>query len=197
MKNNVDLSWERFLNPETLRTNLIAASIFITAFEMLKDSIIGHIRDFFTHGFSENGWIISADYKNKVLSLNKSPLYASLEWLKSMNAIDDKDIEEFNEIKDCRNEIVHEMASFISEGTKIDPLPLFPRMTRLLDKVEKWWIVNVEIPTSPDPIEHEIDEDGIIPGPIMTLRLLIDIALGTEEESKFYYNELIKHKNSQ
>ena len=196
MDDDIKLSWERFLNPEILRTNLIIASLFITAFEMLKDSIIERIREFFTDGFNENGWIVNENYKTKVLSLNKSPLYASLEWLKSMNVIDDADVVEFNKIKDCRNEIAHEIANFISKGPKIDPLPLFSKMTDLLHKIEKWWILNVEIPTNPDFDGQDIDEDGIVPGKIMILRLLADIALGSEEESKFYYKEFIKHQKS-
>jgi len=53
-------------------------------------------------------------------------------------------------------------------------------------------ILNVEIAINPDFIGKEIDENDIIPGKIMTLRLLSDIALGSEEESRFYYNEFIK-----
>ncbi|GAI47696.1 unnamed protein product, partial [marine sediment metagenome] len=63
-----------------------------------------------------------------------------------------------------------------------------------LHKIEKWWILNVEIPTNPDLDGMEIDKEGIVPGQIMTLRLLLDIALGTEKESKFYYNEFIKRE---
>ncbi len=196
MENDVSLSWERFLNPEILRTNLIVVSLFITAFEMLKDSIIERIREFFTDGFNENGLIVSENYKTKVLSLNRSPLYASLEWLKGMNVIDDEDIEEFNKIKNCRNEIAHEIADFISKSPKIDPLPLFSNMIELLHKIEKWWILNVEIPTNPDFDGQEIDEEQIVPGQIMTIRLLADIALGSEEESKFYYREFIKRQKS-
>ena len=196
MDNDIKLSWERFLNPEILRANLVVASLFITAFEMLKDSIIGRIRDFFIDGFNENGWIVNENYKTKVLSLNKSPLYACLEWLKSMNVIDENDVVEFGKIKDCRNEIAHEITNFISKGPKIDPLPLFPNMIDLLYKIEKWWILNVEIPTNPDFDGQEIDEDGIVPGQIMTIRLLADIALGSEEESKFYYKEFIKRQKS-
>lgn len=196
MEDDVSLSWERFLNPEILRTNLIVASLFITAFEMLKDSIIGRIRDFFTNGFDENGWIVNDDYKSKVLSLNKSPLYASLEWLKGMDVIDNDDIEEFDRIRNCRNEIAHEIANFISKGPNIDPLPLFPKMTDLLHKIEKWWILNFEIPINPDIDVQDIEEDGVVPGKIMTLRLLADIALGSEEESKVYYKELTKRRRS-
>ena len=196
MDKNVELSWEKFLNPEVLRTNLIVASLYIAAFEMLKDSIIGRLRDFFKDGFNENGWIINDRYESEVLSLNKSPLYASLEWLKNMDAINEVDVENFNEIKNCRNELAHEIANFISKGPNIDPLPLFSKITDLLYKIEKWWILNVEIPTNPDFDGKDIDEEGIEPGQIMTLRLLTDIALGAEKESKFYYNEFMKQKNS-
>lgn len=194
MDDDIKVRWERFLNPEILRTNVIVASLFITAFEMLKDSIIGRVRDFFTNGFNENGWIIDDEYQTEVLRKNKSPLYASLAWLKDMNAIDDNDIEKFNKIKNCRNELAHEIVNFISTGSKIDPLPLFGEMIDLLHKIEKWWILNVEIPTNSDFDGREIDEEDIIPGRIITLRLLLDIALGTENESKRYYNEFIKRE---
>jgi hypothetical protein len=109
-----------------------------------------------------------------------------------MNAINDKDIEDFEKIKKCRNEIAHNFVNYLSTGTAVDPLPLFPSLISLQSKMEKWWILNVEIPTNPDFDGTDIDEDSIIPGPIMTLRLLIDIALGAEEESKYYFTEFIK-----
>lgn len=80
MNEKVKASWERALHPETLKTNIITASIFSMAFEMLKSSIIKKIEGFFTNGFDENGIIVSPEYKEKVISLNRSPLYASLKW---------------------------------------------------------------------------------------------------------------------
>jgi hypothetical protein len=61
-----------------------------------------------------------------------------------------------------------------------------------LDKIEKWWTLNIEIAINPDFNGKEINEDDIVPGKIMILRLLLDIAFGSEEESKLYYNEFIK-----
>lgn len=194
MDDDVRISWENFLNPEILRTKLIVASLFITAFEILKGCIIGHIRDFFTNGFNENGLIVNEKYKIEVLNRNKSQLYASLAWLKDMNVINSDDIEKFDKIKQCRNELAHEMTKFITKRPKNDPLPLFSEIIDLLHKIEKWWILNVEIPTDPDLNDREINEEGIITESMITLRLLFDIALGSEEESKFYYNEFIKRK---
>ena len=110
-----------------------------------------------------------------------------------MHIINDNDLAEFENIKKCRNELAHEFSAFIFTGPKIDPLPLFPKILALLSKIETWWIVNVEIPTNPDFAGENIDENNIIPGPIMTLRLLTDIALGPDKESKYYY-EFIKKK---
>ena len=49
-------SWETFLNPETLRPNLIAASVYIAAFELLKATIVDRIKEFFTNGFDDE-WV--------------------------------------------------------------------------------------------------------------------------------------------
>ena len=63
MDEKIRQSWERFLNPESLRANVVAGSLFIAAFEMLKSSIIDRIRDFFSTGFNQSGPIIDEKYK--------------------------------------------------------------------------------------------------------------------------------------
>ncbi|MFZ5453916.1 MAG: hypothetical protein ACOZF2_18845 [Thermodesulfobacteriota bacterium] len=192
MEDDIRISWERFLNPDVLRTNLIVASLYITAFEMLKESIIERPKEYFSVGYDKNGLIVDEKYNIKVLSLNKSPLYASLSWLKDMDAIDSNDIDIFDKIIKCRNDITHEIVNYISKGVKTDPLPLFNSTIDLLHKIEKWWILNIEIAINPELNEKEVKEDEIVPGKIMILRLLLDIALGSEKESRLYYNEFIK-----
>jgi len=61
-----------------------------------------------------------------------------------------------------------------------------------LNKIEKWWIVNVEIPINSDIHEKEIDENGIIPGPVISLQIMLKVALGSEEESRRYLSESMK-----
>lgn len=46
MNDRIRENWERFLNPEYLRGNLILVSLYIAAFEILKKSIIVRIKDF-------------------------------------------------------------------------------------------------------------------------------------------------------
>jgi hypothetical protein len=168
------------------------ASIYICAFEILKESIIGRIKGFFTFGFDENGPIVDEKYNKEVLSRNSSPVYASLSWLEEVKAIDNEDVEVFEKIKKRRNDIAHELMHFLPKGMSVDTIELLGEMVNLLYKVEVWWIVNVEIATDPDLVGKEFDENGIMPGPVITFRLLIDIALGTGKESDYYFKEFRK-----
>jgi hypothetical protein len=191
MDEKVKASWERALHPETLKTNIITASIFSMAFEMLKSSIIEKIEGFFTNGFDENGMIVSPEYKEKVLSLNRSPLYASLKWLQDMNAIDDKDLERFEHIKKCRNTLAHEMLTFASSGVDFDVAEAFDEMIGLLRKIEIWWFENLEMAIDPEAYPEDLDLEQVIPGPVWSLQMLIDVALGPEKEARKYYDHFV------
>lgn len=195
MDEKIKASWERVLHPETLKTNIITASIFSMAFEMLKDSIIEKIEGFFTDGFNENGMIISPEYKEKVLTLNRSPLYASLKWLQSMNAIDDKDIERFEHIKRCRNTLAHEMLTFASSGVEFDVIEVLEEMIGILRKIEIWWFENLEMAIDPEAYSEDLDLEQVILGPVWSLQMLIDVALGTEDEARKYYDHFVANSD--
>src|SRR5260370_41640079 len=87
--------WLEFLTPEVLRNRLISASIYLAAFELLKDSIIDHPRYFFASEYDENGALAGPEYHKQVLSRNSSPLYASLSCLREFGVLDDNDIAVF------------------------------------------------------------------------------------------------------
>ena len=193
MDHNVRRSWEEFLNPEVTRPRLIAASIYIAGFEVLKEAIVDHIRDFFGMGFDESGDTVDPRYHSDVLARNKSPVYASLGWLKEMNVINDADICVFDCVKACRNTLAHKLFSTLaSEGLPPDFEQRFTEMVELLHKVEVWWIVNYEIPINPDYDGRHIDKEEIVPSRLAGIQLLRDIALGDEKRSRFYYEEFRK-----
>jgi len=193
MKEDTLISIEKMLNPEVVRSNLITVSIYITAFEVLKGCILDRPKEMFSSGFNKEGLIIDEEkYRNEVLALNRSPIYASLHWFKILGIINDSDIEKFTEIKNARNKLVHELPNFIYEPRCENPIIHFKALIDLVDKIEKWWIYNIEIPTNPDFDGQKIDLEQIIPGPSMALHLLVEIALGNEKDSSKYYDEIKK-----
>ena len=88
--------------------------------------------------------------------------------------------------------LAHKMTEFVTTGGKIDCASRFEDMVELLRKIEVWWIKNVDLATDPDWVGQEVDENAIMPGSLLTLQLMTKIALGSEEESKFYFEEFMK-----
>ena len=191
MVNSVEESWKKFLNPDILKTNLIISSLFIAVFEISKETIISRIREFYSTGFDKTEPIIDSKYQTEVLSKNKSRLYASLLWLKKNEVINEQDLTNFEKIKTHRNELAHEMISYISNKNYTIEIELFSTLVNLIDKIEKWWIINVEMAIDSEPNNHEITENEIIPGISMSIKLLIDIALGLEKEPRYFYDHLV------
>lgn len=178
---NYEESWEKFLDPEVVRPSLFMATMFITTFEILKNSIVDRIRDFYSIGWSEDGPIISKDYYTKVLTRNKSPIYASLGWLQESEAIDDEDLKIFETLKKTRNVLAHQLFEAVTGQVKSDHTEQFPVLFELLRKIEVWWVVNVEISTNPDYDDVEINEKEIIPGAVLSLQMLFEVASGNTE----------------
>ena len=178
--------WEELLTPEVARGKLISASIFITAFEVLRQSIIGHPRSFFAESYCKNGPLVGKEYETEVLSRNKSPTYASLDWLKNYGAISDSDLQCFERIKATRNDLAHELHLVVLEGKNFKHIERFGELVALLRKIEVWWVVNVEIPANPDFDGQEIDEEGIVPGPVLMLQMMLEVVSGNEQLLNHY-----------
>lgn len=173
---------------------MIATSLFIAAFEMLKNRVIVMPKTFFSNGFDQNGWIVDEQYKRDVLSKSKSPLYASLLWLQEMGAIDDSDIESFDGIRKHRNEVTHELLDFVSNARRNLDIEKFRDLIALLGKIEQWWSVHIEMAIGSDMASDAVDSSKIIPGSILSLQLMLDIALGKEPEEGYYYNEFMNRR---
>jgi hypothetical protein len=173
--------WERFLDPDVVRPSLFLATMFITTFEILKDSLVNDIRDFYTNGFDEHGPTVDSDYQSRVLSKNKNPLNASLQWLRENDVIDDEDLATFEKLRATRNLLAHQLFDVVTGQVESAHEAQFDSLVALLRKIGVWWVVNVEIPTNPDFDGQEIHEEGIVPGSVLSLQMLIQVASGNTE----------------
>ncbi len=186
-KKDAFFGWAKFLNPESLKGNLIAASLFLAAYETLKSSIIEQIRRFFKNGFDQNGLIVDADYQTKVLSLDKSALRASLLWLKEHGVIREDDLKLIDEIREHRNELAHDLSKFITDANAGINVRLLGCIYELVTKIDRWWVLEVELPTDPDFDDQEVDAEGIHSGNMLFLQMMIHVATG--EDSSAYWDE--------
>jgi hypothetical protein len=172
--------WAKFLNPDVLRGNLITASIFLATYEILRSSVIDRIRDFFTHGFDENGWIVSEEYQTEVLALDKSPLRASLLWLKGMSVLNDSEIEYVDLVREHRNTVAHDLLKFLGTADADINVKLLSGLYELVTKIDRWWIREVEMTIDPDHDGSEVADEDIVSGNMLSIQLMIQIATGED-----------------
>ncbi len=187
-KDNID-AWLKFIDPENLKDNLIFSSLYIASFEAFRDYVVEEVKFFFNHGFDNGKFTFSEEYNTKVKALDKkSILKATLLWLKELEAISDKDIETFEELRQYRNKLSHELMHLLFEGLPEELPQKFTQLIALRVKIEKWWIMNMEIDTN-----SEVKEEDIITSSQILNTLILDMLSGNEKRASYYQNEVKKH----
>jgi len=179
--------WEEFLSPEAVRAKLVTAGLFIVTYEMLEKSIVGRLSSFYTFGFNEKGDLRSPEYEDGVLALDpkgkRDVLRSSLVWLEQRGVMSSDDVALFIKVKDARNEIAHELDSIIGGVKELKIDDQLVSAIGLLRQIEVWWTINVEIATDPDWSDKEIDEKDVTPGTLLLMQILLDVALGDDDEA--------------
>lgn len=175
--------WKNILDTEVLRENINLIAMYIMVYELLEDTIISRPKDFYTIlEFEEEA---KKKYEEHVLSLydkkvfpkinsKNRALIASLIWFKNSGAIDINDIDIFSASRTLRNEITHEMLTTITIGAE-KLVNQFCMMYGLFSKIEKWWILEIEVPIAGDCKPEEVDQDSVMSGNMILLDIIIDI----------------------
>jgi len=195
MSNDAKESWLKFLNPDSLKLNLIRASLYLTCWEMLKESVVDQPRGFFCMGLMEGEETISPEYAAEVLALAKDPLIASALWFRKMEAISDDDIALLRKLRSHRNEVAHRLPEFLASVKAEVKLEFFKEIFFLVQKIDKWWIQEIEIPINPEYDDRQLtqeDLDGVKSMRMVFMALLIEMANGQEDSIRRYYEEIKK-----
>lgn len=184
--------WADFLNPDVARTRLLRTGLFLVAHKMLLSSVKDCVHHFFSNTWTAvDGWKLSLEYREKVLSLDpkgrNDPFRASIAWLRQIEAINDHDETTIRNLTEERNRLAHELRYVLGGTIKHDFEGLFPKLVSLIIKIDRWWILNVEIETDPNLIGKEFTEHQVIPGSLMLLQDLNQIVLGQDHEAWAFY----------
>ena len=170
---------ENFLNPEILNKNLIIASLYIAVFDNFKHRIISSVRDFYISGFKDGQYLYDG-YKdevlNKIKTKNNRTIKASILWLKESGAITNADKTKFEELTNMRNNLAHEMSQMLFDGFPDNIYQLYVDMIELFEKIEKWWVIEVEMAIDPPNIPYEdMDWKNITSLNILFLKTMSEI----------------------
>lgn len=169
-KQHLFLSYEKLLNPEKLKKNLILASLYLTSYEMMRSSIMEHVRGLFILGSKE---MEKGRYKREVLQLYpKDSFHATCLWVLNNHGLNAEDIQEIKLLRDKRNQVAHELPQIISDRKSSIDLTWLYRIRDIITKFDRWWIRYFEI--------YDLDQDTIPDEEISSGNMiLMDIILCT------------------
>lgn len=170
----------KFLNPESLKSNLIIASLYLASYELLKASAIDNIAGFFSTDYIDGQLTPNQQYRDEIKKRNKDLLKSSLAWLVDMEAITTDEAEEIQIIRRHRNEIAHELPKLLIESESNLNLDYFVRIRELLGKIDLWWVRNFEIPVNAEFDGMEIADRDIFPGRVVMLDHIISVVIADE-----------------
>lgn len=184
--------WKNILDEDILKININFAAVFVMNYECLKEFVIEQVRSFYSEHFYMDGDSIvceeSDTYKKQVRNLDKNLENASLKWFMDAEAITQEDYDIYQNIRKRRNDITHELLKNLNVGFGEEDAQLFADMLRIYNKLDKWWINEIEIPTSADDIPEDYDRDGVCGGQALMLSIINEIVFGNERDK---YKELL------
>lgn len=107
--------------------------------------------------------------------------------------ITQEDYDNYQKIRKRRNDITHEWLKNLNNGFTEEDVKLFGKLLELYGKIDKWWINEIEIPTSADEIPQDYNRNEVCGGQAIILSIINDIVLGNGgEKYKDMLNELLK-----
>lgn len=172
---------EAKLRPETIATNVITASLYLTAYELLKSAIIDDTKSFFQNNFVNGDWVTSPEYETKVKAMEDDVFKASCMFLQSMSVLTSADIEELRSLRAERNKIAHELPAILLSPEKSIDVQLFHRVYHYLALIGRFW-ARVDMDIQDDPRLADVKDEEITPGRMAGLMLVMH-ALGLAGDS--------------
>ncbi len=149
-KDKIFKDWIKFLDADEVKFQLTCASLYLTAYELLIDSVVKKTKDFFINGLQDGEINYSDEYTKVKAFYPKDIVIASSMWLMDLSAIDNSDLEKIKDFKNYRNQIAHEIPKVISDTSHDVKTSYIKEIRDLYRKINLWWFVEFEATINPD-----------------------------------------------
>ncbi len=178
-------NWNNILNEDILKSNINFAALFVLHFECLKDYIITQPKTFYSDVEIKDGKLCceeAEEYKKEVRALEKNIENVSFRWFMNADAITQEDYDLYQELRERRNDITHELLKNLNNGFYETDAKLYVKLSQLYQKIDKWWINEIEISISGETMPDEYDPKKVSGGQAMILSIINDIILDDNKE---------------
>ena len=192
---------KKIYDRESIGFAFILSSLFNSVYEEIRYIALNNPKIFFHEEYNiKDGKVVfkdSSKYKDCVLTLHKDRFIASLKWFESIGAISNEDIEFIVNARSLRGDLIHNFVNtYIKKNDFNDEIEKFGKLLNLYNKIDNWWILNVEVATClPDEVSDESDFENAHSVNCIFLNSMIDILLHGNDESYHKFEENLKREN--
>lgn len=178
-------NWKNILDENILKFNINFAALFVLNYECLKDYIVTQPKTLYSDVQIKDGELYceeTEEYKKEVRSLEENIENASLRWFINADAITQDDYDLYQELRRRRNDVIHELLKNLYNGFNETDVNLYVKLLELYQKIDKWWINEIEIPVSGEVLPDEYDPEQVYGGQTMILSIINDIVFDNNKE---------------
>ena len=196
MEKNIYKKVENLVDNEYVKERLVFYSSYLLCYENLKHKIMNDVINFFCILNIKDGKVTISETKHwkeiKKRKINeKSNTFLSVMlWFVENGAITMAEYDEIVKIRNDRNQISHELVKLLYEDSnKAIFEENFIKCINIFTKIEKWWIFNIEMPTSTEKFDSDVTMDDVVPGNNILLDMILQNLYG-ENEYKNILNKI-------
>jgi hypothetical protein len=173
------------LRPHNIRATLAFAGLYQLTHEMLKQTVLDKVREFYCLGSDPGGSMTVEEqeqYRLHVLSLAPNRFEASLLWLVQSKAITQVQAGRLDAIYDHRHSLAHDLVKYIVDPDTDPDVALLVEAIATLRDLHRFWI-DIEISTggffSADGADllSEVDAEKVMPLSLIVLQQCLDAYL--------------------
>jgi hypothetical protein len=162
------------LAPARIRSTLAFAGLYQITNEMIRHAVTVKVREFFQTGFADGEWLYDETaYASDVLARAKGRFHASLLWLMDSGAISAEQADRLDAIYKHRNELAHELMTYIVDADREPDIELFIDAVTILKAIMRFW-TSIEADYGTFEEFPDIDLDEVVPLSMAVLQQCFD-----------------------
>lgn len=182
--------FNKLFNSDRIISNLTLAALYLSIFETMKLAIISNIESFFStpheiYDFTINKRFAkkSKEYRDRIKiyflkdakgRVIEDEYIACSQWLIDNGVIVQSEMQTLKDIRAHRNSIAHELPSILIDPKMEVDILLLEQAKQFIDVIDRWWLINVDIPCDPIYDSKQIEESEVFSGRMLCINHIVN-----------------------
>ncbi len=171
------------VDPQGFERGVRVMCAFMAAYEVFRHRVITQVRTLFAEGTTDEGPLVSSEYRKLVSPAHVNELRACLNWLRDLGAVSAEHMRTFDRLRGYRGEIATLFLDQLSTERIDTYLKGMEEVDTLLNGIESWWAVKVRSDADEDSPSKRARTAEHMQRSILTLKILKRVARDDRDDA--------------